>query len=162
MKSFNDQLTIIHCWHIATQEQKIRLTTFNIETLLQQTSKARGKVGLDRLRKALSLLEPKLEKLLKHFHVSLLFLYCRFHFTATDFSLTSCGNGPKWTKTMQTQTRRVRLQIFLRGIQICHMKADVLEIPKMWWFFILDFFKPKLLLPKVGSNLKNFFFELRC
>ena len=38
MKSFNDQLTITHCWHIATQEQKIRLTTFNIETLLQQTS----------------------------------------------------------------------------------------------------------------------------
>ena len=75
----------------------------------------------------------------------------------TDFSLTSCGNGPKWTKTMQTQTRRVRLQIFLRGIQICHMKADVLAIPKMWWFLILHFFKPKLLLPKVGSNLKNFF-----
>ena len=38
MKSFNDQLTITHCWHIATQEQKIRLTTFNMETLLQQTS----------------------------------------------------------------------------------------------------------------------------
>ena len=58
---------------------------------------------------------------------------------------------------MQTQTRRVRLQFFLRGIQICHMKADVLEIPKMWWFFILEFFKPELLLPKVGSNLDNFF-----
>ena len=57
---------------------------------------------------------------------------------------------------MQTQTRRVRLQNFLRGIQICHMKADVLEIPKMWWFFILKFFKPELLLPKFGSNLKNF------
>ena len=55
----------------------------------------------------------------------------------TDFSLTSCGNRSKWTKTMQTQTRRVRLQIFLRGIQICHMKADVLEIPKMWWFSML-------------------------
>ena len=75
----------------------------------------------------------------------------------TDFSLTSCEYRPKWTKTMQTQTRRVRLQKFLRGIQICHMKADVLEIPKMWWFFILEFFKPELLLPKVGSNLKNFF-----
>ena len=50
---------------------------------------------------------------------------------------------------MQTQTRRVRLQKFLRGIQICHMKADVLEIPKMWWFFILEFFKSELLLPKV-------------
>ena len=61
---------------------------------------------------------------------------------------------------MQTQTRRVRLQNFLRGIQICHMKADVLAIPKMWWFLILHFFKPKLLLPKVGSNLKNFFCKI--
>ena len=75
----------------------------------------------------------------------------------TDFSLTSCEYRPKWTKTMQTQTRRVRLQNFLRGIQICHMKADVLAIPKMWWFFILGFFKPELLLPKVGSNLENYF-----
>ena len=75
----------------------------------------------------------------------------------TDFSLTSCEYRPKWTKTMQTQTRRVRLQNFLRGIQICHMKADVLAIPKMWWFLILHFFKPKLLLPKVGSNLMNYF-----
>ena len=58
---------------------------------------------------------------------------------------------------MQTQTRRVRLQNFLRGIQICHMKADVLAIPKMWWFNILEFFKPELLLPQVGPNL-NFFF----
>ena len=78
----------------------------------------------------------------------------------TDFLLTFCENRPKWTKTMQTQTRRVRLQKFLRGIQICHMKADVLAIPKMWWFLILHFFKPKLLLPKVGSNLKNFFAKL--
>ena len=61
---------------------------------------------------------------------------------------------------MQTQTRRVRLQKFLRGIQICYMKADVLEIPKMWWFFILEFFKSELLLPKVGSNLKNFFCKI--
>ena len=58
---------------------------------------------------------------------------------------------------MQTQTRRVRLQFFLKGIQYCHMKADVLAIPKMWWFLILGFFKPKLLLPKVGSNLMNYF-----
>ena len=49
----------------------------------------------------------------------------------------SCEYRPKWTKTMQTQTRRIRLQNFLRGIQTCHMKADVLAIPKMWWFFIL-------------------------
>ena len=27
---------------------------------------------------------------------------------------------------MQTQTRRIALQNFLRGIQICHMKADIL------------------------------------
>ena len=80
----------------------------------------------------------------------------------TYFLLTSCENRPKWTKTMQTQTRRVRLQNFLRGIRICHMKADVLEIPKMWLFFILEFFKLKLLLPKVGSNLKIFFAKLRC
>ena len=57
----------------------------------------------------------------------------------TDFPLSSCEYRPKWTKTMQTQTRRVRLQNFLRGIQICHMKADVLAIPKMWWFLILHF-----------------------
>ena len=63
-------------------------------------------------------------------------------------------NGPKLCKR---KTRRVRLQFFLRGIQICHMKADVLALPKMWWFLILHFFKPKLLLPKVGSNLKNYF-----
>ena len=55
----------------------------------------------------------------------------------TDFSLTSCEYRPKWTKTMQTQTRRVRLQNFLRGIRGCHMKADVLAIPKMWLFVIL-------------------------
>ena len=55
----------------------------------------------------------------------------------TDFPLSSCEYRPKWTKTMQTQTRRVSLQNFIRGIQICHMKADVLAIPKMWWFFIL-------------------------
>ena len=60
---------------------------------------------------------------------------------------------------MQPQTRRVALQNFLRDIHICHMKAFVLEIPKMWWFFILEFFKPKLLLPKVGSNLKFFFLQ---
>ena len=42
----------------------------------------------------------------------------------TDFSLTSCEYRPKWTKTIQTQTRRVRLQKFLRCNQICHMKAD--------------------------------------
>ena len=55
----------------------------------------------------------------------------------TYFSLTSCEYRPKWTKTMQTQTRRVRLQNFLRGIRGCHMKADVLAIPKMWLFVIL-------------------------
>ena len=49
----------------------------------------------------------------------------------TDFSLTSCEYRPKWTKTMQTQTRRVRLQNFLRGIRGCHMKADVLAIPNI-------------------------------
>ena len=53
----------------------------------------------------------------------------------TDFLLTSCENRPKWPKSMKTQMRRVRLQKFLRGIQICHMKAVVLENPKMWWFF---------------------------
>ena len=66
----------------------------------------------------------------------------------TDFLLTFCENRPKWTKTMQTQTRRVRLQKFLRGIQICHMKADVLPFLKMWWFLKLE-----LLLLKVGSNI---------
>ena len=58
---------------------------------------------------------------------------------------------------MQTQTRRVALQNFEEVSRVCHMKADVLAIPKMWWFYILKFFKPELLLPKVGSNLENFF-----
>ena len=58
-------------------------------------------------------------------------------FNFSDFPLILCGKGPKRTKTMQTQTRRVALQNFLRGIQICHMKADVLAIPKMWWFLLL-------------------------
>merc|ERR1712016_226974 len=31
----------------------------------------------------------------------------------------------------------LRLQNFLRGIRGCHMKADVLAIPKMWLFDIL-------------------------
>ena len=58
---------------------------------------------------------------------------------------------------MQTQTLFSLLQKFLRGIQMCHMKADGLAIPKIWWLCILGFFKPELLLPKVGSNLKNYF-----
>ena len=58
---------------------------------------------------------------------------------------------------MQTQTRFSLLQNFLRGIQGCHMKADVLPFLKMWWFFMLYFFKRDLLLPKVRSNLKIFF-----
>ena len=42
------------------------------------------------------------------------------------------------------------------------MKADDLPFPKMWWFFILQF-KPELLLLKVGSNLRNFFWaKWRC
>ena len=35
----------------------------------------------------------------------------------SDFPLILCENGPKGTKTIQTQTRRVALQNFLRGIQ---------------------------------------------
>ena len=54
----------------------------------------------------------------------------------TDFSLTSCEYRPKWTKPTQTQTRRVRLQNFLRGIQVCHMKADVLPFLKMWFTIV--------------------------
>ena len=65
-------------------------------------------------------------------------------------------NGPKLCKRKRVASRCV----FLRGIQICYMKADVQAIPKMWWFFILQFFKPKLLLPKVGSNLKIFFCKI--
>ena len=80
----------------------------------------------------------------------------------TDLSLTSCEYRPKWTKTMQTQTRRVALQIFLRGIQLCHMKADVLAIPKMWWFFILEFLNPSYCCPKSGQISSFFFAKLRC
>ena len=47
---------------------------------------------------------------------------------------------------MQTQTLFSLLQFFLRCIQVCHMKADVLPFLKMWWFFMLSFFKPGLLL----------------
>ena len=35
----------------------------------------------------------------------------------TDFPLIICGKGPKRTKSMQTQARRIALQNFLRGIQ---------------------------------------------
>ena len=49
------------------------------------------------------------------------------------------------------------MQKFSKGIRGCQMKADILAIPKMWWFFILKFFKPELLLLKVGSNFRNFF-----
>ena len=59
-------------------------------------------------------------------------------------------NGPEVCK------RKRFFLCFLRGIQGCHMKADDLPFPKMWWFFILQF-KPELLLLKVGSNLRNFF-----
>ena len=56
---------------------------------------------------------------------------------------------------MQTQTRRVALQKFLRGIQICHRKADVLAIPKVWWFLLLNF------LNQSYGCLKSEIYQLR-
>ena len=79
----------------------------------------------------------------------------------TDFPLSSCEYRPKWTKTMQTQTRRVRLQKFLRGIQTCHMKADVLAIPIMWWFLYSIILNPSYCCPKLGQISRIFFAKLR-
>ena len=45
-------------------------------------------------------------------------------------------------------------KFFSEVSRVCHMKADALPFPNMWWFFMLSSFKPELLLPKVGSNLK--------
>ena len=50
------------------------------------------------------------------------------------FSVERVRKGPKLCKRKRVASR---CNFFLRGIQICHMKADVLAIPKMWWFFIL-------------------------
>ena len=36
-----------------------------------------------------------------------------------------------------------------------HVKAGVLTIPKMWYFFRFEGFEPELLAVKVGSNLDN-------
>ena len=36
---------------------------------------------------------------------------------STDFPLIFCGNGPKWTKTMQTQTLFSQIGTFFWGIQ---------------------------------------------
>ena len=35
----------------------------------------------------------------------------------TDFPLISCGNGPNWTKTMQTQTHFSQIENHVGGIQ---------------------------------------------
>ena len=51
----------------------------------------------------------------------------------TDFPLILCGNGPKGTKTMQTQT------LFSRIGTVCHRNADVQGFLKMWWFLLLEF-----------------------
>ena len=39
--------------------------------------------------------------------------------------------------------------------RVCHMKADVRPILKMWCFFLLSF-KPEFLLLKVGSNRQKY------
>ena len=36
-----------------------------------------------------------------------------------------------------------------------HVKADVLTIPKMWYFLRFEGFEPELLAVKVRSNLDN-------
>ena len=49
---------------------------------------------------------------------------------------------------------------FSRGIQGCHLKADVRLALKMWWLFILSFFKPELWLLKV-NGVWNFEFVIK-
>ena len=49
----------------------------------------------------------------------------------TDFPLILCGNGPKGTKTMQTQTLFSQIGNFFQGFQ------------KMWLFLLLKIFKPE-------------------
>ena len=41
-----------------------------------------------------------------------------------------------------------------------HVKADILRIPKMWYFLRFRGFKPELLLPKVRSFSKYLFWKV--
>ena len=49
------------------------------------------------------------------------------------------------------QTLVSLLRKFLRGIQICHMRADVLAIPKMWCFLGYNFLNPSYCYSKSGQ-----------
>ena len=53
---------------------------------------------------------------------------------------------------MQTQTLFSLLQNFLRGMQGCHMKADVLPFLKMWWFLCYNFLFQASILNQCGPN----------
>ena len=78
-----------------------------------------------------------------------------------DFPFISC---PKWTKTMQMQTLFSLLQKFLRGIQGSRDPGMPYEswcpaVSENMVFFYAIIFKPELLLLKVWSNLRNFFWQ---
>ena len=53
---------------------------------------------------------------------------------------------------MQTQTLFSPLKFFLRGIQGCHMKADVLPFLKMWWFLCYNLLNGSYCCPKLGPR----------
>jgi len=57
----------------------------------------------------------------------------------TDFPLILCGNGPKGTKTMQTQS----------------FFSDWKKFQRYSGFLLLKLFKPELWLVEVGSNLET-------
>ena len=63
---------------------------------------------------------------------------------------------------MQTQTLFSLLQNFLRGIQICHMKADVLAIPKCGGFLGYNFINPSYCYSKSGQISGFFLAKWRC
>ena len=71
--------------------------------------------------------------------------------TLASYIISRSGQG-KWEKKRCFFTFRPMspMQKFSRGIQGCHQKADVQGFLKMWCFLLLQFFKPKLWLVKVG------------
>ena len=70
-----------------------------------------------------------------------------------DFPLILCGNGPKGTKTMQTQTLFSQIgkfgtsgtfKIVRTPTKICLVQGMPSGFLKMWLFLLLLFFKPEL------------------
>ena len=68
------------------------------------------------------------------------------------FPVEKVHNGPKLCKC---KLFSFCCQNFSDVFRVCHMKADVRPILKMWCFFLLSF-KPEFLLLKVGSNRQKY------